>query len=99
MREMNPRRYEGLTALDFGAIVAFISVMETGSLEKTACALGYSRSAISLQLKRLRKQFACPLFVREGRSLEPTAEARALYVTLVSMMDTLSGATKDIREA
>lgn len=71
-----------MAALDYKAIVAFILVIETRSLARTAMLLSCSQSTISMQLKRFRVMTRTILFTREGRVLQPTTEAVQLAMTL-----------------
>lgn len=71
-----------MAALDYKAIVAFILVIETRSLARTAMLLSCSQSTISMQLKRFRIMTSTILFTREGRVLQPTTEAVQLAMSL-----------------
>ena len=58
---------------------AFYSIYQTRNLTKSARELGLAPSTLSSQLKTLRRLYGDPLFVAEGRSLQPTTTAQSLY--------------------
>lgn len=53
----------------------FVAVMDHGSVVGAARALGYSSAAVSRQMSWLQRRLGVRLFVPEGRSIKPTAEA------------------------
>lgn len=68
-------RLRHLMDVDFRSILTFIIFVDTGSLYSASPVLGCSASSISLHLKRVRSYFHDPLFIREGRNLNPTEYA------------------------
>lgn len=54
------------------------TVLEEGTVLAAAQRLGYTPSAVSQQLSRLREQSGAELFVRRGRGLQPTEAAHVL---------------------
>lgn len=71
-------RDEKLSKLDLDLLVALDVLLETGSVSRTAIRLHRSQPAVSRMLGRLRDLFGDPLFVPQGRGLEPTPRALAL---------------------
>ena len=67
------------------------------SVSRAAARLGVTQSAVSHTLEKLRVIFDDPLFVRVGRGIESTARARALQVSVESVLDGLKSLT-DHRE-
>lgn len=67
-----------LRRFDLNLLLVFESLMETGSVTKTADRLARTQPAISRDLARLREELSDPLFVRVRGKLEPTALARSL---------------------
>lgn len=57
---------------DFHALQILVSVHRHSSIRAAADALGLSQSTVSYTVERLRDSFGDPLFVRLGRSIEPT---------------------------
>ena len=64
--------------LDLNLLVALDSLIEERSVSRAAIRQNLSQSAMSSALNRLREYFGDELFVTDGRSMEPTALARAL---------------------
>ena len=83
--------------LDGKALTTFLTVLEEMSVSKAADRLGVTQSAVSHALDKLRVIFDDPLFVRVGRGIESTARARALQVSVESVLDDLKSLT-DHRE-
>jgi len=57
----------------------FTTVIETGSFTKAATKLGKDRSSIGQAVANLEIDLNCELFIRQGRSITPTAEALSIY--------------------
>lgn len=54
-------------------------IMSTGTVTGAAAAMGSSQPTISRDLAQMETIIGKPLFLRDNRRLEPTAEARILY--------------------
>ncbi|PWW09000.1 transcriptional regulator LeuO [Mangrovibacter plantisponsor] len=61
--------------LDLNLIPVFSTVMQRRNITKAAQVLGMSQPAVSNAISRLKKTFGDPLFVRQGRGIEPTPRA------------------------
>ncbi|MCO6558681.1 MAG: LysR family transcriptional regulator [Bifidobacterium sp.] len=57
----------------------FEAIIETGSLNKAAKALGYAQSNISARLKSLEHEFRTTLVERSAKGVEPTRIGKRLY--------------------
>ncbi|WEV46451.1 LysR family transcriptional regulator [Bifidobacterium sp. ESL0690] len=57
----------------------FEAIIETGSLNKAAKALGYAQSNISARLKSLEHEFHTTLVERSAKGVEPTKIGKRLY--------------------
>jgi DNA-binding transcriptional LysR family regulator len=68
--------------LTFRQIEAFQAVIVTGSVTEAAALMGVSQPAVSRLLADLESQVGFALFLRAGRTLQPTAEARLLVETV-----------------
>jgi DNA-binding transcriptional LysR family regulator len=68
--------------LTFRQIEAFQAVIVTRSVTDAAALMGVSQPAVSRLLADLESQVGFTLFLRAGRSLQPTAEARLLVETV-----------------
>ncbi|EJL6394659.1 LysR family transcriptional regulator [Vibrio navarrensis] len=60
---------------DLNLLTVFDAVMTLGSVSKAAEKLNMTSAAVSQNLARLREQIGEPLFVRQGRGLQPTQHA------------------------
>lgn len=59
-------------------LLALRELAESGTVSKASEKLGMTQSALSYALKRMRKRFGDPLFVRVGNRMEPTPYAQQL---------------------
>ncbi|WP_342132556.1 LysR family transcriptional regulator [Hydrogenophaga sp. OTU3427] len=73
--------------LDIKNLRLFELLYTTGSVTRTAEALGYSQPTVSIGLGRLRREFNDPLFVRTAQSMQPTPRADALIATVREVLD------------
>lgn len=69
---------EQLSGVDLNLLVALDALLAEQSVTKAATRLRLSQPGMSSALRRLRKLFNDPLFVREGSILVPTARALSL---------------------
>ncbi|SHI15490.1 LysR substrate-binding domain-containing protein [Ferrimonas marina] len=68
-----------LHRFDLNLLTTFDAVMRTGSVSEAADQLGMTSAAVSQGLSRLKQHFDDPLFIRQGRGIVPTQQARALH--------------------
>lgn len=78
--------------LDLNLVRVFVTVYETGGVTSAAEALHITQPTVSYGLGKLRRHFGDELFVREGRTLVPTAQAQRLYRQLSDGLGTIDGA-------
>jgi DNA-binding transcriptional LysR family regulator len=76
-----------LSALDLNLLVALDRLLRAGSVTAAAAELGITQPAMSRTLGRLRDALGDPLFVRDGRSVVPTARARELAGPVEEALD------------
>lgn len=81
-----------LRNLDLNLLTIFATIMEERSVTRAGERLGLSQPATSGALARLRDTFRDPLFIRTGRSFEPTARAFSLMERLGPAMTALAEA-------
>ncbi|MFP0198852.1 MULTISPECIES: LysR family transcriptional regulator [Pseudomonas] len=81
-----------LRRVDINILIVFETMMHERNLTRTAEKLFLSQPAISAALNRLRDYFDDPLFVRNGRDMQPTSRAEALALQLSPALDTMSAA-------
>ena len=64
--------------ITFRQLDVFRTVVSTGTVTETAVMLGISQPAVSRLLADLQQEIGFKLFIRSGRNLKPTPEARLL---------------------
>ncbi|MEN7527449.1 LysR family transcriptional regulator [Cupriavidus sp. DL-D2] len=84
-----------LRRFDLNLLVVFESLMETGSVTKTAERLVRTQPGVSRDLARLREELADPLFVRVRGTLEPTELARNLRGTVRQALEAVDQALEE----
>jgi LysR family transcriptional activator of mexEF-oprN operon len=90
---MVQRPYDGgLRRLDMNLLPVFAALMRERSVTRAGEVLFLSQPATSSALARLRAFFGDELFVRNGRTLEPTPKAAALMEQLAPAMQAVAGA-------
>ena len=81
-----------LRRVDLNMLIVFETLMHERSVTRAAEKLFLGQPAISAALARLRTLFDDPLFVRTGRSMEPTARANEIFALLSPALDSISTA-------
>lgn len=76
--------------LDIKLLVAFITILEEGSVSRAAERLGVTQPALSKSLQRLREIFKDSLFTRQAYGLSPTARAIELSDMIKPILNSLS---------
>ena len=87
-----------LRRLDLNLLIVFETLMHERSVTRAAEKLFLGQPAISAALSRLRSLFDDPLFVRTGRSMEPTARAQEIFALLSPALDSISTAVSRAAE-
>jgi len=87
---MNDIDYLGL---DGNTLRTFLAVLEEGSVSIAAQRMSVSQSAVSHTLDKLRTVFDDPLFIRQGRGIQPTARAKSLGPPIESLLDSFKALT------
>lgn len=86
-----------MTPIDLNLLQTFDALFELRSTTRAADRLGLTQSAVSHALRRLRDAFDDPLFVRSGRSLQPTARALEMAPQVHAGLLQLRGALSSSR--
>ncbi|MBC9251826.1 LysR family transcriptional regulator [Pseudomonas alcaligenes] len=81
-----------LRRVDLNLLVVFEMMMLERNVSRAAERLFLGQPAVSAALNRLRSLYNDPLFVRNGRSMEPTPRALELEGVLRPALDTISAA-------
>ncbi|WP_369959345.1 LysR family transcriptional regulator [Pseudomonas benzenivorans] len=87
-----------LRRVDLNLLVVFETLMHERSVTRAAEKLFLGQPAISAALSRLRGLFDDPLFVRTGRSMEPTTRAQEIFSLLGPALDSISTAVSRAAE-
>jgi DNA-binding transcriptional LysR family regulator len=86
---MEPSESDHTPLLDAKLLRLFDLLYTTGSVTRTAEALGQSQPTISIWLARLRRDLRDPLFVRSTSGMQPTPRADALIGTARQALESL----------
>jgi len=70
---------------DWNLMRSFLAVMDHGSLQAAARALGHSQPTMGRHVEQLESQLSVALFERTGRALMPTETARQIAITARNM--------------
>jgi DNA-binding transcriptional LysR family regulator len=81
---------DDILKLDIKLLVAFVTIMEEGSVSRAAERLGVTQPALSKSLQRLRDLFKDSLFTRQAYGLSPTARASELHDLIQPILNSLS---------
>jgi LysR family transcriptional activator of mexEF-oprN operon len=87
-----------LRKIDFSLLIVLETLMHERNLTRAGEKLFLCQSAISASLNRLRQFFDDPLFIRMGRTMEPTSRAYEIQRTLTPALDTMAAALGNITE-
>jgi LysR family transcriptional activator of mexEF-oprN operon len=87
-----------LRRVDLNLLIVFETLMHERSVTRAAEKLFLGQPAISAALSRLRSLFDDPLFVRTGRSMEPSARAHEIFALLSPALDSISTAVSRAAE-
>ena len=87
-----------LRRVDLNLLIVFETLMHERSVTRAAEKLFLGQPAISAALSRLRGLFDDPLFVRTGRSMEPSARANEIFALLSPALDSISTAVSRAAE-
>lgn len=74
--------------LDVASLRTFLAVLDFGGMTAAAGELDTSQSAVSWKIKRLEERIGRPLLIRQGRTLRPTRDGRALLEDARVIVDT-----------
>ena len=76
-----------LSTVDLNLLVAFLAIYEEQSVTAAAKRLFLGQPAMSAALGRLRSLFEDDLFVRVGRTMQPTRKAQAIAPAIQEILD------------
>lgn len=70
-------------------LTTFVRIAEVHSFSHTAAELGYSQSAVTMQIKQLEEELGTPLFERIGRKVKLTQAGERLLPHALSILDSV----------
>ncbi|MCF7541660.1 LysR family transcriptional regulator [Pseudomonas petrae] len=87
-------RYD-LRKVDFSLLIIFETLMQEHNLTLAGEKLFMCQSAIGVAVSRLRQLFDDPLFVRLGKTLEPTIKATEILQNLTPVINTMAAVLRN----
>ncbi len=75
-------------------IRTFARIAEVGSFTRVADELGYTQSAVTMQIKQLERELGCSLFERLGRNIRLTPEGERLVSAATRMLQAADEASR-----
>ena len=83
--------------MEFRQLQTFMIIPQTESFSKAAELLGYSQSAVTVQIRLLEKELDTRLFERMGRKIALTAQGQNLQIHAGRILEEMSQAEAEIR--
>ena len=83
--------------MEFRQLQTFMIIAQTESFSKAAELLGYSQSAVTVQIRLLEKELDTRLFERMGRKIALTAQGQNLRIHAGRILEEMNQAEAEIR--
>jgi len=83
--------------LDVESLRAYLTVLDTGGMTRAAERLDLTQSAVSWKIKRLEQRVGRPLLIRDGHTVRPTRDGRALLDDARTIVELHDGAVWRLR--
>lgn len=87
-----------LETIDSRQLLAFCTLVQTGSFTETARILSLTQSAISHSVKNLESDLHCQLVTRTGRKINITEDGEELYKDAQNILNQMQGARMRIQD-
>ncbi|MDQ8207336.1 LysR family transcriptional regulator [Coraliomargarita sp. SDUM461003] len=87
-----------LETIDSRQLLAFCTLVQTGSFTETARILSLTQSAISHSVKNLETDLRCQLVTRTGRKINITDDGEELYKDAQNILNQMQGARMRIQD-
>lgn len=84
--------------MELRCVRTFARIAEVGNFTRVADELGYTQSAVTMQVKQLERELGCELFERMGRKIRLTPEGERLVPIAHSMLQAADEATRIAQE-
>lgn len=83
--------------LDVESLRTYLTVLDTGGMTRAAERLNLTQSAVSWKIKRLEERVGRPLLIRDGHTVRPTRDGRALLDDARTIVELHDGAVWRLR--
>lgn len=83
--------------LDVESLRTYLTVLDAGGMTRAAERLKMTQSAVSWKIKRLEERVGRPLLIRDGHTLRPTRDGRALLDDARTIVELHDGAVWRLR--
>lgn len=87
-----------IETIDSRQLLAFCTLVQTGSFTETARMLNLTQSAISHSVKNLESDMRCQLVTRTGRKINITEDGEDLYKDAQNILNQMQGARSRIQD-
>ena len=87
-----------MQTIDSRQLLAFCTLVQTGSFTKTARELNLTQSAISHSIKNLEDDLRCQLVTRSGRKIHITDDGEELYTDAQAILHQMENARNRIQD-
>lgn len=84
--------------MEFRQVQYFVCLYEEGSVTRAARRLNIVQPALSMQIAKLEEDIGKPLFVRNPKGMEPTAEARQMYRLFLPVLGDYARAREQVMQ-
>ncbi|MDO4266710.1 MAG: LysR family transcriptional regulator [Eubacteriales bacterium] len=84
--------------MELRTLITFVRITELGNFSKTAEQLGYSQSAVTMQIKQLEEELGIQLFERIGRHVKLTQAGERFLPHALDVLNALRRAQTAARE-
>ena len=85
--------------MEFHELVTFSTIIKHGSFSKAAQILGYSQSAVTIQIKKLEEELGVQLFDRLGKSVYLTEQGKRFQKHVENILTTAEIARKELQQS
>lgn len=94
---MDRRNAERTEGMEIRNLRAFVKVAELNSFSRAAEYLGYSQSAVTVQIRQLEEELGQPLLERIGKQVKVTEAGERFLPRAVEVLDALRAAEESVK--
>ena len=85
--------------MELRQIITFVRIVQHGSFSKAAESLGYTQSAVTIQIRRMEEDLGTRLFDRVGKNVTLTSQGSAFLPHAYAILQELNSAQNDLSQA